>query len=56
MTAESKMRKVDKKLHWGRGGGFLKNWGKGIKRLDFFNASQRQAIKKETRNEINSNE
>ena len=56
MTAESKMRKVAKKLHWGRGGGFLKNWGKGIKRLDFFNASQRQAIKKETRNEINSNE
>lgn len=52
MTAESKMRKVSKKLHWGRGGGFLKSWGKGIKRLDFFNASQRQANKKETRKEI----
>jgi len=55
MTAENKMRKVSKKLHWGRGGGFLKNCSKGIKRLDFFNASQRQAIKKETRNEVNNN-
>ena len=46
MTAESKMRKVSKKLHWGRGGGWLKEVGKGIKRLSFFNASQRRANKK----------
>ena len=54
MTAESKMRKVSKNHHWGRGGRFLKASIKGIQRLDFFNASQRQAIKKETRNEINN--
>lgn len=42
MTSENKLRKVSKKLHWGRGGGFLKAFGKGIKRLDFFNASQRR--------------
>lgn len=46
MTSESKKRKTDKKLHWGRGGHFLKNKGKGIKRLDFFNSSQRQLNKK----------
>ncbi len=48
MTAESKMRKVSKKLHWGRGGRFLKASIKGIKRLDFFNGSQRQNEKRET--------
>ena len=46
MTSESKKRKTDTKLHWGRGGNFLKNKGKGIKGLDFFNASQRQENKK----------
>ena len=46
MTSKSKKRKTDKKLHWGRGGNFLKNKGKGIKGLDFFNASQRQLNKK----------
>ena len=46
MTSESKKRKTDKKLHWGRGGSALKNKGKGIKRFDFFNASQRQQNKK----------
>jgi hypothetical protein len=42
MTSENKKRKTDKRLHWGRGGRFLKAIGKGIKRLDFFNASQRR--------------
>ena len=42
MSSEKKRRKIDKKLHWGRGGGFLKHKGKGIKGLDFFTASQRQ--------------
>jgi len=46
MTSESKKRKVDKKLHWGRGRWFLKHKGRGIKGLDFFNASQRQKNKK----------
>jgi hypothetical protein len=39
------MRKVSRKLHWGRGGGFLKHKGKGIKRLDFYNSSDRQMLK-----------
>jgi len=52
MTSESKLRKVSKKLHWGRDGRFLKSFGKGIKRLNFFNASQRQKNKKETNKEI----
>jgi hypothetical protein len=47
MTSENKLRKVSKKLHWGRGGRFLKAIGKGIKRLDFFNASQRKINNKE---------
>lgn len=51
MSAENKKRKVDKRLHWGRGGGFLKAKGKGIKRLDFFTASQRQVNKKIEDNE-----
>lgn len=42
MSSESKKRKVDKKLHWGRGGRFLKASGKGTKRLDFFTSSQRR--------------
>jgi hypothetical protein len=54
MTAESKMRKVSKKLHWGRGGRFLKASVKGIKRLDFFNGSERLKNKRETENTINN--
>jgi hypothetical protein len=53
MTAESKMRKVAKRLHWGRGGGFLKARVAGIKRLDFFNGSQRLKEKRETLKRIN---
>lgn len=46
MTSENKLRKVSKKLHWGRGGRFLKTTTKGIKRLDFYTASQRRKDKK----------
>jgi hypothetical protein len=46
MASENKKRKVDKRLHWGRGGNFLKSKGKGIKKLDFFTPSQRQENKK----------
>ena len=42
MSSENKKRKVDKRLHWGRGGSFLKAKGKGIKGLDFFTSSQRR--------------
>ena len=41
----SKMRKMDKKLHPGRGGA----WGKGgtkVKRISFYNASDRAQFKK----------
>lgn len=46
MASESKMRKVDKKLHWGRGGGFLKSNLGRLKRVFFYNASDRQKNKK----------
>ena len=46
MTSESKMRKVSKKLHWGRGGRWLKEFRKGIKGLSFYTASQRRNDKK----------
>jgi hypothetical protein len=42
MASNKKKRKVDKRLHWGRGGRFLKFVGKGIKRLTFFTPSQRK--------------
>lgn len=48
MTAESKLRKISKKLHWGRSSYFLKARVKGIKGLDFFNGSQRLKEKRET--------
>ena len=46
MTSESKMRKVSKKLHWGRGGNWLKEFRKGIRRVSFYTASQRRVDKK----------
>lgn len=42
MVALNKLRKVSKKLHWGRGGNFLKHKGKGIKGVTFFTSSQRK--------------
>jgi hypothetical protein len=52
MASENKKRKVDKKLHWGRGGGFLKESGPGIKRLSFYTSSRRKKLKKELIKEI----
>jgi len=46
MTSENKMRKVSKKLHWGRGGRWLKVLHKGIKGVSFYTASQRRKDKK----------
>ena len=46
MASEKKKRKIDKRLHWGRGRNFLKHVGKGIKGLHFFTPSQRQKNKK----------
>jgi hypothetical protein len=46
MTSESKRRKSDKRLHWGRGHYFMKWVGKGIKGLTYFTSSQRQENKK----------
>ena len=42
MASEKKMRKVSKKLHWGRGGRWLKEKLAGFKGVSFFNASQRK--------------
>lgn len=46
MAFEKKKRKVDKRLHWGRGGRFLKSKGKGVKGLDFYTSSQRRVDNK----------
>jgi hypothetical protein len=46
MASEKKKRKVDKKLHPGRGKNFMKWVGKGIKRLVYFTSSQRKVNKK----------
>jgi hypothetical protein len=46
MSSEKKKRKVDKRLHWGRGGNFLKEKGKGIKRLSFYTSTQRRVDNK----------
>ena len=42
MVSVKKKRKTNKRLHWGRGGRFLKHVGKGIKGLMFFTSSQRK--------------
>lgn len=54
MASENKKRKTDKRLHWGRGGGFLKEKGKGIKRLSFFTSSQRNLNKIEGKKEVDN--
>ena len=51
MTSESKKRKTSKKLHWGRGGDFLKHKGRGIKGLTFFTSAQRRVNNKIEDNE-----
>lgn len=49
--SESKLRKTDKKMHFGRGGRFLKSTMK-LKRVGFYNASSRLFFKKELRNSL----
>jgi len=46
MASENKKRKTDKKLHWGRGGNWLKSKGKGKKGISFFTPSDRRLNKK----------
>lgn len=46
MASQNKMRKVSRKLHWGRAGLFLKEKVKGIKGVSFYNASFRKNLKK----------
>jgi len=41
MASEKKMRKISRKLHWGRSSCFLKASGKGIKRVSFYTPSDR---------------
>jgi hypothetical protein len=48
MASKNKKDKTDKKKHPGKGGNFLKQKGPGIKRVSFYNGSQRQENKKET--------
>ena len=52
MASEKKKRKTDKKLHFGRGGNFMKWVGKGIKGLTYFTSSQRLADKRNVKKEV----
>ena len=52
MASEKKMRKISRKLHWGRSSCFLKASGKGIKRVSFFTPSDRASINQEAQNEL----
>lgn len=45
MASQNKKAKVDKRKHWGRGRNFLKKTYK-MKRIAFYNSSQRQKLKK----------
>lgn len=45
--SEKKYRKMNKKLHWGRGKDFgKKSLGKGIKGISYYTGSDRQEFKK----------
>jgi|GEM_PF-4373690 len=47
MASQNKKSKVDKRKHWGRGRNFLKsNNGHRLRRISFFNSSDRQKLKK----------
>ena len=48
MTSESKYRKMNKKLHWGRGIAFGKKSPK-LKRIAFFTSADRASMKADTR-------
>lgn len=45
MASENKKRKVDKRLHWGRGRSFLKDKTK-LKGVCFYNSSLRKQMNK----------
>jgi hypothetical protein len=47
MASTKKKGKTDKKRHPGRGGGFIKHTGPGIKGLTFYTSSQRRKDKKD---------
>ena len=52
MASKNKKAKTDKKKHPGRGGNFLKEKEpNGIKKLSFYNSSERQRLKKNLNNE-----
>lgn len=42
----NKFEKSNKRKHFGKGGGFLKHKGKGVKRCHFYTSSQRRVDKK----------
>jgi hypothetical protein len=46
MASKNKKDKTDRKKHPGKGGMFLKQKGPGIKRVSFYNGSQRKEDKK----------
>lgn len=46
MASSKKLRKTDKKRHFGRGGAWLKDKAPGIKGVSFYNASQRRRDKR----------
>jgi len=46
MASKNKKDKTDKRKHPGKGGNFLKEKGPGIKRVSFYNGSQRKENKK----------
>lgn len=51
MSSESKFRKMDKRLHWGR----ARHWGKAGTKfcgISFFNGSNRMKLKQELCNNI----
>ena len=45
--SDSKYRKMNKRNHWGRGKDFgKKGLAKGLRRISFYNGSDRAALKK----------
>lgn len=46
MASEKRMRKINKKNHWGRGKSFLKSGNFKMKRVAIFNSPMRKKINK----------
>ena len=55
MASEKKMRKISRKLHWGRSSCFLKTHGKGIKGVSFYTPSDRMNDKDGPSREFDDN-